>query len=1179
MHRQFEQAGSQRQVHQQQQPQGQQPSRPRIQVQQVHHYQQPQQEQIYQQQPQQQQQQQQEQVEDDGPYDVDDSDVEDVSRYEHDQEEMEEDVDSEAADEEMQEALEEAGPRSIITNLLTAHSNPQFGGRGNMITYQTYLPDPQALRAYYPSYSASPLMNPTTAKIFCHFVYVLGPSLSIFERTSPNPGVAFTPGTGLHGPQNIWSYTIPMLSLQHPPLLHALLALSSLHLAKLTRGVENSSLLHYNIALRRLGKAIGDPKQRLETSTLAATLLLAFYETMAGEHNKWSRHIHGAKLLIKEIDFQKVGERIKHLDAEEAAAAAAGNVNPTNTSNPANEEKRRLLAIKKGKRAVNANAAQAGNNGTEEGASKRPQQQKNKKRRYSRKELENCQLQADLFWWYCKMDGFQSILSGGPLVLDYVFWSQCPPRASVGTLGTYGSSDHLLLLQGRVADFQARDAQRKKAVEKANGGQWLPPPEMGGPPRGMFWRRTPEPVPVKPKKSEINLQGMGIIPPGKHSFHSFEPEEPKEPEIGVYPVVSDHQNQFIQQQQAQQQQRRPSNVSTPSEGYQGMPPQNYPPTPVNPSPSPGPRGPPHGMGGPPPGWTGGPPPGWNGGPPPGWTGGPPPGMGGPPSGMGGPPQGMGEPPQGAEMPSQGSGGPPPGWSGGPPPGWKGGPPPGWTGGPPQGMTGPPQGMTGPPPQGQGMSNGPPQGMGGPPQSMDGTSQSMGGGPPWAGGPPPGWTGGPPPGWIGGPPPGWTGDSEPDMVMGGTQSQGAGGPPQAAGGPPPGWKGGPPPGWKGGPPPGWKGGPPPGFGGPGGPPGGIPPGVTPEMMQQFMARMQGGGGPPRMGGPPPPDNEPKMYGMTPVADNAYQLPRAFAEVYRDATPPTQEFEAPLHDDFAELEAATVAAEKEWAEIKQALHDFQASLGPDYAPMDEACMPRRNTPFGGPAIYHRTFPMAILHTLYYTSLIILERCHPSMPAMSMQAAMVCASRTESIANKIGRVTAGLFPEDPSAQINPARGASLIESTIPLFFAGVQYKEAEQREWLKHKLRDIHRITGWASASRVLLGCYRAWEIAGERGLADPFRRPPDSEEEDVPRPEYESKSGSPTLMEGGVEEPQKNFILRGHKLEMAVGLLGEPTPTPTPEERRLKGMTKREGSEESMRSGEGSGSGSYGRGVSR
>jgi hypothetical protein len=42
----------------------------------------------------------------------------------------------------------------------------------------------------------------------------------------------------------------------------------------------------------------------------------------------------------------------------------------------------------------------------------------------------------------------------------------------------YGTHDHLILLLGRIADFTARDRNRKVKVLEANGGQWRPPPGM-----------------------------------------------------------------------------------------------------------------------------------------------------------------------------------------------------------------------------------------------------------------------------------------------------------------------------------------------------------------------------------------------------------------------------------------------------------------------------------------------------------------------------------------------------------------------------------------------------------------------------------------------------------------------------------------------------------------------------
>ncbi|PUU78706.1 hypothetical protein B9Z19DRAFT_1101205 [Tuber borchii] len=690
--------------------------------------------------------------------------------------------------------------------------------------------------------TSSPLMNHTTAKIFRHFIYVLGPSLSLFERHRPNPHITFTPGAGLNGPQNVWSYTVPMLSLSHPPLLHAILALSSLHISKLTGGPTHPSLLHYHIALRRLGKAIASDKHRGHAATLTATLVLGYYETMAAEHDKWSSHIHGAKQLLKEIDFDKLNKRVSMMEEE---GANEGQGSYESASQPS------LLKLRKMSRQPVVNEVDENLTAYMMGRAKRRTHGSGKKpdARFTRKEEETMQLQEDMFWWFAKMDCYQSVLSGCPLVLDYVFWSQCPPRARIGTLGTeYGSSDYFFLLLGRLCDFQVRDLKRKKALQKANGGMWIPPPEMGGPPRGM---------------------GRG-----------------------------------------------------------------------------------RGRGGPPP-HAGGP------------------GVQGPPMGRGGPPR--------------------------------------FPGGPP---------------------GGPPGGMGGPP--------------------------------------------------------GAGGPP-AMRGPPSGSRG--------------------------------------------------------RGVGPPPDQ--MQFGMVPPPAGPPRLPTAFAENFpHDSTKPpaaARKDDLPSEED---LEAATVLAETEWAEIHKAFHVFQESLGHEYQPLPIEYMPVQNTPFGA-AIYFRTYSIATLQSLYNMALIILHRCHPSMPAVSMIAAGVAAQKTAKLAIDIARITAGLVPTDPTGQINPALGASLIESSMPLFFAAVQYQDQAQREWIVMKLREIARLTGWATASRVLLGCQRAWEKAAEIGRGPAYTRPPFEEEGELFYEAFNEKMAADTGInsmqdeEGSEEAGGKRFLWRtaGRRTAGAVGILGE------------------------------------------
>ncbi|KAI5820693.1 putative C6 finger domain protein [Pyronema omphalodes] len=650
------------------------------------------------------------------------------------------------------------------------------------ISFRSFLPEPGVLSTYEPNQLSSPLMNPTTAKIFCHFVYVLGPSMSLFERHPPNPHIAFTPGAGLHGPQNVWSYTIPILSLSHPPLLHAILALSSLHISKLTSASSQPSLLHYHIALRRLGKAIASDKHRGHVATLAATLMLAYYETMAAEHDKWSSHIHGAKQLLKEIDFDRVTKRVELMDDDELNGGLPPQPHGQYTKEPS------LLAKRKMRRQMIADddhddslkSYLMGNKGRRGSPPKA--KNRNAERPFSKKELEHLRLQADMFWWYAKMDCYQSLLSGCPLVLDYVHWDQCPPRARIGTLGaTHGSSDHYFLLLGRLCDFQVRDLKRKRAVLCANGGQWIPPPSMGGPSRGA---------------------------------------------------------------------RRASHV--------------------------------------------------------------------------------------------------------------------------------------PPP--------PPYGAG---PSLDG----------------------------------------------------------------------------------------------------VP------------------------------------FGMIPLPTGPPLLPRAFQTGgqrhanHHHVPEPLSETE--------DLDALTLEAEQEWNDIAAAFNVLQESLGPDFAPLglDYSALGGSTTPFGSP-IYYKTYSIASLQMLYNMAMLVLHRCHPAMPPIAMMATRIAAPKTAHYAVNIARILAGLVPTDKTAQINPALGASLIESTMPIFFAAVQYQSGEERRWVVSKLREVNRLTGWATASRILLGCQRAWEKMAEFG-GERWERDEGVDEEIGMMREYQSYAEE---VKGGNEQGGFLWKIAGRRTVDAAGVLG-------------------------------------------
>lgn len=74
-------------------------------------------------------------------------------------------------------------------------------------TYHSVIENygPNMLASYYPSARDSPLSNPIAAGIFCHFINVIAPSLSMFERHPANPSIVFRGNPVPKSQQHIWS--------------------------------------------------------------------------------------------------------------------------------------------------------------------------------------------------------------------------------------------------------------------------------------------------------------------------------------------------------------------------------------------------------------------------------------------------------------------------------------------------------------------------------------------------------------------------------------------------------------------------------------------------------------------------------------------------------------------------------------------------------------------------------------------------------------------------------------------------------------------------------------------------------------------------------------------------------------------------------------------------------------
>jgi hypothetical protein len=169
------------------------------------------------------------------------------------------------SDEEMLDVPEEADEDADLLGRdfsLIKSIHHEHTGALTVRRYDAFIYD-GILSHYRTEQVANPLKNPKTARVFAHFIHVTGPvspkyiftnggctdkyrvkSLSIYERNPRNPTSIFE-GPTPASQQSLWTYVLPLKALGHQSLLHAMLAMASLHIAKLQRGSITPSYKHY----------------------------------------------------------------------------------------------------------------------------------------------------------------------------------------------------------------------------------------------------------------------------------------------------------------------------------------------------------------------------------------------------------------------------------------------------------------------------------------------------------------------------------------------------------------------------------------------------------------------------------------------------------------------------------------------------------------------------------------------------------------------------------------------------------------------------------------------------------------------------------------------------------------------------------------------------------------------
>lgn len=317
------------------------------------------------------------------------------------------------SDEEM-EYMEPENVRNDIEMILAVSTNSRGALERLPRRFDAYLDENNMLATYRPSVNVTPLADPKTAKIFCHFITATAPSLSINERFATVPQGMFS---GMHVPpsqQGLWTYKLPMMALGSQGLLHAILALSCLHISKLQGSDPYSALKHYHYALRRIAKAVGLPQKRKEVPILAATLILGFYEVLTAEHGKWNSHLAGARQLVQEIDFARMVREIRAIRADAKRIRDQGSHLPPAAYGLDTVDE--YLPDREWDLDEGLISTLSGFNVQYDLHGLNPGVEPPPRKIYTVKDLDDFQVRNDLFWFYAKQDIFQSMLSGNPLL-------------------------------------------------------------------------------------------------------------------------------------------------------------------------------------------------------------------------------------------------------------------------------------------------------------------------------------------------------------------------------------------------------------------------------------------------------------------------------------------------------------------------------------------------------------------------------------------------------------------------------------------------------------------------------------------------------------------------------------------------------------------------------------------
>ena len=183
------------------------------------------------------------------------------------------------------------------------------------------------------------------------------------------------------------------------------MAIASLQIANLQNTPATAALKHYHYSIRRNARNVSTPLRNTKPTTVATTLLLAYFEVWSSDHTKWCNHLLGARLLFRQIPLRYMSQiclPVKRMKQFPSAFSTVPNIGPRR--DPVDLDYNLLSTITGMRVSAEDYGLRDGQILDEECLCT------------TDKDIENYDLLRDLYWLYCKMDVYQSILGGTKLL-------------------------------------------------------------------------------------------------------------------------------------------------------------------------------------------------------------------------------------------------------------------------------------------------------------------------------------------------------------------------------------------------------------------------------------------------------------------------------------------------------------------------------------------------------------------------------------------------------------------------------------------------------------------------------------------------------------------------------------------------------------------------------------------